>query len=620
MNPEVQNIVAAGKLPAADGEKLSKLEPGVYCLHKSWGVGRIASWDLLGDRILIDFEGKPGHPMKISFAVGSLEILPADHLLARRLGDLDALKAMAQDNPPALVELALKSSGNTLHLDDLEKLLKGRIIADADYKKWWEGAKKTLKTHRHIVVPAKRTENLVLRDQVESPGSQMVKQFVAARDLKGKLAALASIQKDIDLFSDPKTELVPVFQDISDSARKGIKLNLKESLQLLLARDELVETLQTTAPMGSMKVADLVSETKDVLADNIKTLSSAMLGRIYRAFPDAFPNRGWVPEILHHLTKTGGRAVAEIAAVLDANDELDVLAETLKKSLRNRLLSADLLIWMARERKGLAESVFDIDLGHAILGVIENDHMEGGPKRTGRLQDLLSDDRTLLGEMVAEAEDEDIRLLAKRILSSSSYDELTRRSLMARIIKARPEMESLITDNSPTQKEDALIVSWESMERKKQELEDLINVKIPDNKREIQIARDEGDLRENGGYKAARDQQAVLIRMQGKYERELRNARGTDFGNATSDKVGIGTIVAVEDLSTGQKETFTILGAWDGDLEKNIISYLSDSAKALIGKQVGEEADLPTEAMHGSRRVKIVKISAFREQSAALSN
>jgi transcription elongation GreA/GreB family factor len=611
MNPEVQNIVAAGKLPAADGEKLSKLEPGVFCLHKSWGVGRIASWDLLGDRVLIDFEGKPAHPMKISFAVGSLEVIPSDHILSRRHSDLDALKAMTKDDAPALVELALKSSGGTLHLDGLEKLLKGAIVSDADYKKWWEGAKRALKTHRHIVVPAKRTENLVLRDQAESAGGQMVKSFLAARDLKGKLAALASIQKDLDLFSDPKTELIPVLQDISDSARKGIKLNLKECLQLLLARDELTETLGTTAPMGSMKVSDLVCETKEVLADALKTLSSAMLGRVYRAFPEAFPNRGWVTEILHHLTKTGGRAVAEIATVLDANDELDVLAETLKKSLRNRLLSADLLIWMARERKGLAESVFDIDLGHAILGVIENDHMEGGPKRTGRLQDLLSDDRTLLGEMVAEAEDADVRLLAKRILNSSSYDELTRRSLMARIIKARPEMEAMMAENAGPQKEDSLIVSWESLEKKKKELEDLVNVKIPDNKREIQIARAEGDLRENGGYKAARDQQAVLLRMQGKYERELRNARGTDFANSPTDKVGIGTAVDVEDQASGEKETFTILGAWDGDLEKNIISYLSESAKSLIGKTVGEETDLPTEALNGTRRVKINAIRAF---------
>lgn len=613
MNPEVQNIVAAGKLPAADGEKLSKLEPGTFVLHKSWGVGKIAEWDLLGDRLLIDFEGKPGHPLKLTFAVSSLEVISPDHILARRLGDLDALKEMAAKNPPALVELALKSSGNTLHLDDLEKLLKGRIVPDADYKKWWEGAKRALKTHRHIVVPAKRTEKLVLRDQAENAGTQMVKSFLAARDLKSKLATLASIQKDIDLFSDAKTELVPVFQDISDSARKSVKLNLKECLQLLLARDELVEGLGAAAPMGSMKISDLICETKEVLADSIKGLASGPLGRIYRAFPEAFPSRAWVPEILHHLTKTGGRAVAEIATVLDANDELDVLAEALKKSLRNRMLSADLLIWMARERKGLAESVFDIDLGHAILGVIESDHMEGGPKRTGRLQDLLSDDKTLLGEMVAEADEEDVRLLAKRLINGSLFDELTRRSLMARIIKVRPEMESIMDENaSATHKDDSLIVSWESLEKKKLELEDLVNVKIPDNKREIQIARDEGDLRENGGYKAARDQQSVLLRMQGKLERELRNARGTDFVNVPTDKVGIGTIVEVEDIPSGEKETFTILGAWDGDLDKNIISYLSESAKVLIGKAVGEEVELPTDSQHVSRKAKVIAIRAFK--------
>lgn len=613
MNPEVQNIVAAGKLPAADGEKLSKLEPGTFCVHKSWGVGKIAEWDLLGDRLLIDFEGKPGHPLKLAFAISSLEILPQDHLLARRLGDLDSLKKMSAENAPALVELALKSSGNTLHLDDLEKLLKGRIISDADYKKWWEAAKRALKTHRHIVVPAKRTEKLVLRDQAEAPGAQMVKSFLAARDLKTKLATLASIQKDIDLFADAKAELVPVFQDISDTARKSVKLNLKECLQLLLSRDELIDSLGATAPMGSMKISDLICETKEVLADAIKSLSSSALARIYRAFPEAFPNRVWVPEILHHLTKTGGRAVAEIAVVLDANDERDVLAEALKKSLRNRMLSSDLLIWMARERKGLAESVFDIDLGHAILGVIESDHMEGGPKRTGRLQDLLSDDKTLLGEMVADADDEDVRLLAKRLINGSLFDELTRRSLMARIIKARPEMEQMMDDSAAATKSDSLIVSWESLEKKKLELDDLVNVKIPENKREIQIARDEGDLRENGGYKAARDQQSVLLRMQGKMERELRNARGTDFANVSTDKVGIGTIVDVEDVPSGEKETFTILGAWDGDLDKNIISYLSESAKALIGKAVGEEVELPTDSHHISRKARVTGIRAYKQ-------
>ena len=164
MNPEAQKLVDAGKLTTADAGKLSKLEAGTFCLHKSWGVGRVADWDLGEDRLIIDFEGKPGHALKLGFALSSLEVLPADHILSRRLVDLEGLKEMAKKNPTALVELALTSSGSQMSLDRLEALLKPLIIAEADYKKWWESAKKTLKAARHIVVPSKRQDPLVLRD------------------------------------------------------------------------------------------------------------------------------------------------------------------------------------------------------------------------------------------------------------------------------------------------------------------------------------------------------------------------------------------------------------------------------------------------------------------------
>jgi hypothetical protein len=117
-------------------------------------------------------------------------------------------------------------------------------------------------------VPAKRSEKLVscvIRPR--APVTQMVKSFLAARDLKGKLAALASIQKDIDLFSDPKTELIPVFQDISDSARKGDQAQPQGVPATAPRRDELVESSVPPHPMGSMKISDLVCETKEVLAD-----------------------------------------------------------------------------------------------------------------------------------------------------------------------------------------------------------------------------------------------------------------------------------------------------------------------------------------------------------------
>ena len=612
MIPEVEKLVSAGKLSKQDGEKLSQLPVGSYCLHKSWGAGRVAEWDLLGDKVVIDFEGKPGHGLKTSFAVGSLERLPETHFLAQRVGHLPELQRMAKESPAKLVELALQSNGGKLSLDSFEALVQPRIISEAEFKSWWSGAKKALKDHRHIVVPAKRTEPLQLRDMGRSHAEIMVGDFLAARDIKSKLNALGAIEKDLDLFSDAPKELLPVWEDVSTTVRKTSKLSPKESLQLLLSRDELLDQVKDGYLQdGVLRVEEFLREIRPTLAESSTNLPSALMSRMYKAFPAAFPDRAWVQECLQNLTKTGGKALEHISSVLDANDELDVLADYLKRAVRNRQLSTDLLIWLCKERKGLAEPAFDIDLGNAILSALEDDQIKGGPKKTSRLNDAFTSDLGLVPEMVADADPDEVVLFAKRIINTLVFDELTRRSLMGRIIKTRPETQALMDDGS-TKKEAALIVSWESMERRKKELDELINIKIPQNKKDIQIAREYGDLRENFEYKSARQQQAVLLRMQAKYERELRQAQGTDFLNSPADQVGIGTIVELQDHVTGANETHTVLGAWDGDPDKHILAYLSEMAKAIIGKRAGDEADLPTEDATITRKVKILNIRPYK--------
>ena len=614
MNDEVQKLVAAGKLSVTEGKKLSLLEPGVYCLHKSWGVGKIASWDLLGDRAIIDFEGKPGHPLKLSFAVASLDILPEDHFMARRLSDLEGMKKIAREEPTKLVEMALQSSGGKMSLDELDAMVKGRIVGDGEYKKWWDGAKKALKSVRNIVVPSKRTEPLILRESEAAAGTGMVEAFMKAKDLKARVAALKMIATDIDLFPDKAQALAPVFQDLTGVVRMGARYQLKEALQLVLTRDELMESAGLgEAPAGSVKVAELVGQFREQLTDAVSGLAGGLLGRVYRAFPEAFPDETWVDQCLLHLARTGGRAVGEIAAVLHEKDRAGVLEEFLRTAVRNRKASADLLIWICKERKGHAAGVFNLDLGNAIMDAMHADHLEGGPKRTGRLQDAFADDPDLLGEMVVDAEEQDVRLFAKRILGFTGLDELSRRSLMAKMIKQRPALQDMVDEKAGAREDNTLIVSWDSLERKKKELEEIMNVKIPQNKKDIEIAREYGDLRENFEYKSAKQQQAVLQRMQGEAQRDIERAQGTDFANVPCDSVGIGTIVNIEDLASGDKETFTILGAWDGDVDKGIISYLSEAAKALIGNSVGAEVELPSDSAGVKRKVRITGIEAFRK-------
>src|SRR2546423_14683443 len=108
MDAELEKLVEAGKLTSKAAEKLNSLKPGAFCLHKSWGFGRIAEWNLLLNQILIDFPGKKGHPMQLEYAAENLTLIPVEHFLARKAGDLAATKKLAKDDPVGWVRNILE--------------------------------------------------------------------------------------------------------------------------------------------------------------------------------------------------------------------------------------------------------------------------------------------------------------------------------------------------------------------------------------------------------------------------------------------------------------------------------------------------------------------------------
>jgi transcription elongation GreA/GreB family factor len=85
--------------------------------------------------------------------------------------------------------------------------------------------------------------------------------------------------------------------------------------------------------------------------------------------------------------------------------------------------------------------------------------------------------------------------------------------------------------------------------------------------------------------------------------------------NARTDTVSIGTIVHTTDIATSQKETFTILGAWDSDPDKGVVSYLTPIAQALLNRKVGDEVEFE---IHGAKhRHRIESIEAYKAAPAA---
>jgi transcription elongation factor GreA len=168
----------------------------------------------------------------------------------------------------------------------------------------------------------------------------------------------------------------------------------------------------------------------------------------------------------------------------------------------------------------------------------------------------------------------------------------------------------LVTGEETQGKSETLIVSWPSFERQRAELEEIINKKIPENSRAIGQARSYGDLSENFEFKAAKEAQRMLQRRRAELERDLSHARASYFEEATTDHVGVGNRVKVTEIDSGAEKVYSILGAWDSDPQRGIISYLSPVAKALLGKSVGNEVDVETENNRHRLRVEsIEKIS-----------
>src|SRR6185437_5494276 len=109
MDTELEKLVEAGKLTARAAQQLEQLKPGTFCLHKSWGFGRVAEWNLLLNQIVINFAGKKGHSMQLQYAAENLAIIPPEHFLARKANDLASVKKLAKEDPAAVVRNILES-------------------------------------------------------------------------------------------------------------------------------------------------------------------------------------------------------------------------------------------------------------------------------------------------------------------------------------------------------------------------------------------------------------------------------------------------------------------------------------------------------------------------------
>lgn len=135
-------------------------------------------------------------------------------------------------------------------------------------------------------------------------------------------------------------------------------------------------------------------------------------------------------------------------------------------------------------------------------------------------------------------------------------------------------------------------VTKEGLDKLRSELDQLESVERPNISKQIAEARDKGDLSENAEYDAAKEAQGMLEMRISKLKNQIANARIIDPSLLDSSKVSILSSVKIKNLANGMEMNYQLVPETEADLSKGKISVNTPIAKGLLGKKLGETAEI----------------------------
>jgi hypothetical protein len=553
MNSEaVSALLAKNPSLKASKSKLEAMKPGAYVVHRSWGFGQIKDFDDATLKLVIDFKGKKSHSMDPAFCVTTMEVLPANHLLVRKETEPKKIQDLIAENPAQLIVEALESYPNKATTAiDLEITL-SQVIGEEKFKKWWADARKAVAKDPRVLVPEKKTECYVLRETPVSAEDEIFDQFNSTRSARRRIS-LAEDYASASAHKAAQANLSLILKGVADAVKDSNQIDAAERLYGAAVRDRIAKVAGVDAATFEPSQASLVANLRDLpaIAEKIPVqFQSQFLELIKETHPIE------CRDIVFNLLKVSqGKFTTECINFLVENGYSDDLASTLKRWQTEQNLRAPVLLWIVKNRhsKKFAKLLNDLitpRLLSAIFFAIDYEALQAASARRIPLGDILSEDPDLISDLLSTADPETARDLANTLLLNQGFEELTKKSLLARFIKIFPGIQSLVAADAES-KEEQLLVSRGSFERKREEYEAIVSKKIPENSKAIATAREHGDLKENSEYKMAKQDQSVLMAQKTQLERELGRARITDFKEASADQISVGSLVDVKVESTG---------------------------------------------------------------------
>jgi transcription elongation factor GreA len=596
-------------------EKYFYLDCGDYVYHKSWGVGQVFSVDAQGEKVNINFEKKSNHSVAMDIAPAILQKLDKDDLLAMIYAQKDVLNKMIEENPVDLIKLTLKYFKGKASVSHIKNRLISGVIPPEAWSRWWTSTKKLLKKDPYIKLTdgTPTTSFLEFRASPMSHHHEILEKLSQTKDISKKIAITKSYiseMKNTEISKETLCEIVALFKNESDQLY-GTNPSLVTECLLLL--DEIQGVLMEEPGKYIPGIETLIS-THKVLPELVENMDILEYKKHVLGLIKKIKSESWQKEFVSLFFANSGNLWEFIIRELVAEDKRHATEEIALRLFNHFNAYPEHYIWFCKNgmhgrHTELYNNIDPATMFNRLIELLDNLYFkiqkgrEGDFKTTvNKIKNLLEDKGTdyainILNDANAES-------IFNVVSSSKGLEDWIKVSIESVIQDRYPDL--FEKPGLPKLDESKIYVTKEGYERRKREFDHLMNIEFPENARDLGEAISRGDLRENAEYKAAREKQAMLVEKAERIKAELQKVVIIDPHSIRPGTAAPGTKVTIRHQGKTEIEIYTILGPWDVDIEKGIISYLSPIGKGLLDKTAGETITI--KLPEGESIYEIVKI------------
>lgn len=580
----------------ADFEKHISFDSGSFVHHKSWGVGIIKSIE--DDNIIIDFVKKRDHSMSLKMAVSSLQSLPKSHIwVLKSIWTKDKLKGKVKKDIPWTLKIIIKSYNNSADMKKIKSELVPSILTPGEWSTWSTEARRVLKTDSAFGNMPDKVDQYVVRDKPISFEEKTSNKFKAESSFFDRLQTINEFLEESEPDSDYFLDMFGYFT----SFLKAANVNEQVVCSFLFVQ-KMIKTYPFLNPgitYGFKELFDDIGEMEEVEA----IFSRIENGDLRKDFLQQLKKNieNWPDYYVRLFPISLSR---QILVDLANNGHTEMINHLLTEIINHYREYREPFIWIAKNAKeDNWFSKLDISYEKILINMIHllditfrdvstKKYAAANRKLNRSILQFLFKENTLEEYLMSTSEDSVTRLFSL-LQDVKELDPTIKIDLKQKIMEKYPTIQfyGKQTVESSTSVSRGVFCLEASLTAKKKELKHILEVEVPKNSKEIGVAIEMGDLKENAEYKAGKERQESLNIAVGKLKDEIEKAKIFDPGQLDLSKVSFGTEVVLRNILSGAEETFKILGPWESDPSNNVISYLSPFGSELVGATLGSSLE-----------------------------